>query len=164
MTLSEDWLVVMSKPRAEFEARLQLENQGFDVYLPCRMGTARTQSAGQPVALFPRYLFVRLTAQAQSVMPIRSTRGVSQVVRFGPTMAWAPDRLIQNVRAFEHQLRQAGTPGRFKPGDQAEVLLGPFAGITADVVKSDDARVVLLLKVLGSQQKVVFDAGTLSKV
>ncbi|WP_420550281.1 transcription termination/antitermination NusG family protein [Litorivicinus lipolyticus] len=164
MQTHDGWLVIMSKPKAELDAKHQLGNQGFDVYLPMGPARARSQTPAQPVPLFPRYLFARLTAAAPSVMPIRSTRGVSQVVRFGTQMAWATDPLIQQIQEFEARLLAAGTPGRFKSGDRAEVLSGPFAGVTADVLKSDEARVVLLLTILGGQQPVSFNADILAPV
>ncbi len=53
--------------------------------------------------LFPRYLFIRLGQghADQSWDPIRSTKGVSQLVRFGVSPAKVHDDLIDQLRATE---------------------------------------------------------------
>lgn len=107
--------------------------------------------------MFPRYLFVRPGHTDQSVAPIRSTWGVSQLVRFGTEPAWADACLINDIRQFERSrniLDQGMTP--FAKGDQVQVLDGPFKGISADVLSCDQQRVILLLQVLGKTQHLEF--------
>jgi transcriptional antiterminator RfaH len=103
--------------------------------------------------MFPRYLFTRPSHGEQSVSPIRSTRGVSQFVRFGAELAWASDGLIEEIRALEAARNDSGDELKpFKNGDQVLVMDGPFKGVTAEVLSSDQQRVILLLKVLGKTQ------------
>ena len=79
------WYAALCKPRQEMVAEANLANQGFAVYLP-RLKN-RHRRAGRWVdrvePLFPRYLFVAAGLESQSLAPIRSTRGVSGLVRFG---------------------------------------------------------------------------------
>ena len=77
-TEPQRWYVVKSKPRAEREAASQLRAQQYRVVLP-----ELIQPRKRWEALFPSYLFVQTVDDNQSIAPIRSTLGVSMLVRFG---------------------------------------------------------------------------------
>jgi transcriptional antiterminator RfaH len=161
MNQSLGWLVVMTKPKMEAEAKEHLIRQGFEAYLPLWVELKRRQGTWQEVQspMFPRYLFVRPSYPEQSLAPIRSTRGVSQLVRFGMEPAWAGDDLISEIRQLErsrNEMRQGLTP--FKKGDQVQVMDGPFKGVSAEVFSCGQQRVILLLQVLGKTQQLEFEA------
>ena len=161
MTAS-DWLVVMTKPRMETEAKLHLERQGFLVYLPTWVDLKRGSNGWQKMqsAMFPRYLFVKTAHEDQSISPIRSTRGVSQLVRFGTEPAKASDGLIREIQSMEAARDSGGDQLKpFKRGDEVIVVSGPFKGLPAEVLSSDQQRVILLLQVLGKTQQLEFEAG-----
>ncbi len=161
MSQSCRWLVVMTKPKMEEEAKEQLIRQGFEVYLPLWVELRQRQGTWQKVRspMFSRYLFVRPSYQEQSLASIRSTRGVSQLVRFGTEPAWAGDGLISEIRQLEQSRNEVGqglTP--FKRGDQVQVMDGPFKGVSFEVFSCDRQRVILLLQVLGKTQQLEFEA------
>lgn len=156
------WLVVMTKPRMETEAKVNLVRQGFEVYLPTWVDLRRRSGGWQKVqsAMFPRYLFVRPSHAEQSISPIRSTFGVSQMVRFGMELAWASDALIKGIRLLEAERNDSGdTLKPFKVGDEVMIMTGPFKGVSAKVLSSDQQRVILLLQMLGRTQQLEFETG-----
>lgn len=160
------WLVVMTKPRMETEAKKHLIRQGFEGYLPMWLERKRRPSGWLKVqsAMFPRYLFVRPSNSEQSISPIRSTRGISQLVRFGMEPAWASEVLIENIRAVEAARNNSRNELKpFKKGDQVMLLDGPFKGAPAEVLSSGQHRVILLLQVLGQAQQLEFEAGICQK-
>ena len=61
------WYAVHTQPKREFYARLQLEGQGFRVFLPKGLKTIRhaRKMADVEAAFFPRYLFVELDLTRQ---------------------------------------------------------------------------------------------------
>lgn len=153
----------MTKPRMEGKAKEHLVRQGFEVYLPLWFDLKRRQGAWQKAQapMFPRYMFIRPGYADQSLAPIRSTWGVSQLVRFGMEPAWAGADLIHEIRQLERSRNRQGqglTP--FKKGDQVQILGGPFKGISAEVFSCDQQRVILLLQVLGKTQQLEFSANT----
>lgn len=157
-----DWLVVMAKPRMETEAKVHLERQGFVVYLPTWVDLRRRSDGWQKVqsAMFPRYLFAKTVNEEQSISPIRSTRGVSQLVRFGTEPARAGEGLIREIRRLEAVRNAGGDQLKpFKPGDEVFITAGPFKGVSAEVLSSDQQRVILLMQVLGKTQQLEFEAG-----
>lgn len=162
MSELQGWLVVMTKPKMEIEAKEHLARQGFEVYLPLWIDLRRRPGGWQKVqsAMFPRYLFARPGYVEQSVSPIRSTRGVSQLVRFDMKLAWASDELIEEIRVLEAARNDSSDELKpFKKGDQVMVMDGPFKGVSAEVLSSDQQRVILLLQVLGKTQQLEFEAG-----
>lgn len=161
MNKSLGWLVVMTKPKMEVVAKQHLMRQGFEVYLPLWFELKRRQGTWKNVhsPMFLRYLFVRPSYSEQSLAPIRSTWGVSQLVRFGTEPAWAGENLILEIRQLERSRMRMGhdlTP--FKEGEQVQVMDGPFKGVSAEVFSCDQQRVILLLQVLGKTQQLEFSA------
>lgn len=148
------WYAVFTKPSSEQTAVAHLARQGFEPYFP-RLQHRVLRGARwveRIVALFPRYVFVRLEAGRQSLAPVRSTRGVSGVVRFGNEAAVVPDVVIDTlVRRADsvtglHHLSQA-RPIRGAP---VAVVGGPLDGLEGIFEReTGDERAVILLSLLG---------------
>jgi transcriptional antiterminator RfaH len=80
------WFVIQSKPCQE------LQNQGCELFLPKIeikkiVGRERIQKV-EP--LFSSYLFVQLSEADSNWFPLRSTRGVSGLVRFESVVPGLP--------------------------------------------------------------------------
>ena len=94
--LAPSWHVVQSKPRMEQRAKENLENQGFEVFLPMldiqKVRRGKLQTITEP--LFSRYMFLRLTEQMQDLSVVRSSKGVSHLVRFGTTPTKPPSNTL----------------------------------------------------------------------
>jgi transcriptional antiterminator RfaH len=155
------WYAVFCKPRGEETAETNLENQGYIVYLPRLLN--RIWRAGKRVQriepLFPRYLFLKRRDAAQSLAPVRSTLGVTGLVRFGGQPAVVSGELIEALRAREEPA--SGTHVRralFQPGAPVKFAAGPFAGLEAIFGKETGAeRVTVLLEMLGKTNRLQVD-------
>ena len=81
----DKWLVAYTKPRLELVALQNLERQSFEVYLPRYKKFKNTEEGPVPVfePMFPRYILFRPSKAEQSIEAVRSTKGISHVVRFG---------------------------------------------------------------------------------
>lgn len=157
--MSKKWYLIYSKPRQEAVAEENLRRQGFECWLPQlslqRRRRGRWVEAVEP--LFPRYLFIHLRSGADNFAPIRSTRGVSGLVRIGIEPAQVPDPVVQALRRTLDPVSGLLTPTaqRLVPGNLVEVLDGPFEGLRGVFqVQSGDERVVILLDVLGRSNRV----------
>ena len=154
----EPWHLAYTKPRSEALAAEQLARQGYAAYLPLYK-TFQRGPAGllpQRSPMFPRYVFFRAGRAGQSIAPVRSTVGVSHVVRFGVTPATVSDTLLDALRAFEQQREQAGpgTLSSLRSGRRVAVCNGPLKGLEGLVSASAGQRITVLLDVLGRQTKV----------
>ncbi len=77
MAFRQGWYLLKTKVREEERAQAHLENQDFEVYCPM------IKEKGRSVPLFAGYLFIRLDIKdLPTYHKIRSTRGVSEFVRF----------------------------------------------------------------------------------
>lgn len=158
-----DWYLVHARPRQEEVAREHLERQGYGVYLPRLQLPRRRRARWQEVveALFPRYLFAGVRREQQSLHPIRSTRGVSALVRSGPQYTPVPASLLEELRRREdeqglHQLRPQG----LGPGDPVRIIAGPFAGLEAVFhSRQGEDRVRVLLEIIGASTAATLPAG-----
>ncbi|MDP1717305.1 MAG: transcription/translation regulatory transformer protein RfaH [Burkholderiales bacterium] len=155
------WYIVFCKPRGEELAVTHLENQGYAVYLPRLLG--RHRRLGKWVEriepLFPRYLFLRPRDETQSLAPVRSTFGVTGLVRFGGQPAVVPDALIEELRA-----RQDAAAGMhvqrtlFQPGAPVKFVDGPFTGLEGVFSQeTGEERVIVLLEMLGKMNRLKVD-------
>ncbi len=162
------WYLVHTKPRQEKCAQENLERQGYECYLPVFPKEKLRQSsvviANEP--LFPRYLFIRLGQghADQSWDPIRSTKGVSQLVRFGVSPAKVHDDLIDQLRATEAAV-QSKPERLFTEGERVRLTDGAFVGIEGIYQMADgERRVMVLIELMGKPVVMKVDAVRLKKV
>ncbi|MBK1727459.1 transcription/translation regulatory transformer protein RfaH [Halorhodospira neutriphila] len=149
---SDCWYLIHSKPRQEEKARWNLDQQGFRCYLPYirvrRRRRGRYETLVEP--MFPRYLFIRLAAGEEDWSPIRSTLGVSRLVRFGTWPARVPDELVAAIRERTEGGCCDLCPEPLQPGERVRVLDGPFHGYEGLFrTQRSDERVMILLDLAG---------------
>jgi len=156
------WCAAFTKPRQEEVASEHLVRQGFRVYLPrlkqAKRRRERWVEAVEP--LFPRYLFVELDFGAHDISPIRSTRGVIGLVRFGPQPATVPPGFVESLMAAEDPASACHLEGLdpFRKGDPVVIASGPLAGTKAIFDEpTGQGRVRLLLDLLGRTNCIQVD-------
>ena len=150
---NRNWYLVQCKPRECFRALENLQNQAFEAFLPTLSREVLRRGKRETILepLFPHYLFVRLSDVADNWAPLRSTRGVARVVRFGDTPLSVPDDIVSALQEPVPTQPQA----LFEAGDKVQITEGALAGLEAIFAATDgDERVVLLIKLLHQQQTV----------
>ena len=157
------WYVVHTKPRQERRALENLENQGYECYLPMlsveKLLRQQVRVVEEP--LFSRYLFIRLDDTTQSWAPIRSTLGVSKLVSFGQQPARLSDEWIQILRTapVAHLARL------FSTGDAVRVVSGPLQGAEGVYQAADgERRAMVLIDLLGQPHRLPLHLDALRKV
>jgi len=147
----KNWYLIHTKPREERLAKKHLERQGYATYLP--LAPLRRRRRGRTIRvidpMFPRYLFINLSDETDDWRPIRSTIGVSTLVRFGMVPAQVPVSLITALRQRENAEGIQPIPDRdYRSGDRvrvAEGLMEGYEGIFQ--CRTGRERVVLLLEI-----------------
>jgi transcriptional antiterminator RfaH len=163
------WHAIHTRTGREMEARAQLHNQGFEVYLPLvlqRICHARRVD-WQPRSFLPGYLFVHLAADERRWTSIRSTRGVIGPVRFGARVPVIDRAVIEALKAREDAdgfiaLTAGGPEAPFRAGQQVRVLDGAMAdleGVFA-CMRGED-RALVFMQLLQRQVQVSVDAAQL---
>ncbi|WP_083196060.1 transcription/translation regulatory transformer protein RfaH [Pseudomonas sp. AU12215] len=161
-TNEKRWYLVQCKPKQDFRALEHLQHQGYECLLPIhqieRLRKGRWTHQQEP--LFPGYIFIELDTFQDNWMPIRSTRGVNQIVRFGANPLPVPISIITRLRdrseLIEHELQ---------PGDRVIIDQAGSQGLEAVFLTKDGTeRVILLMNILQREVKVTVSLHGISRV
>lgn len=153
------WHAVFCKPRQDARAEAHLQNQGFEIFRP-KVRRQQTRNGRRQVRLesmFPRYLFVRLSAGGQDWGPIRSTRGAVGLVRTGQQAASVPLPVIKALRerCDEHDVVNLNGSIDYRRDEEVEIVDGPCAGYRALFkARTSEERVQVLLTLLNNERCV----------
>jgi transcriptional antiterminator RfaH len=153
------WFVVHTKPRQEQRALENLQRQGFAAWLPMlsveKFRRGRLEKVVEP--MFSRYLFIQLDKVSSNWSPIRSTMGVSQLVRFGQVAAKVPHAWVEAMRA-QPLLKES----LFKSGDKVVMAEGMLKGLEAIYVQPDgELRAMVLIDLLSRPHQISYETALL---
>jgi transcriptional antiterminator RfaH len=149
----KNWYLIKTKPQQEAIATQNLTNQDFNVFFPKAVINNKT------TPLFPSYLFIQLDDKTQNWTPIRSTKGVSNFVRFGLSFAKVPNQIINLIKTQQQQtIEKMINICSHHKGDYLEIQTGTFKGQQAIFQNYNSSdRVTVLLKLIGQQQAITLD-------
>jgi len=146
------WYAVNCLSNRELLAAAQLRNQGFEVFLPCRLITRRHARKFDTVLrpFFPGYLFVRLDLDRHRWRSVNGTLGVVRLVGQSEAPSPAPSGAIEAIRHACDDLGVMRASEDLAPGDAVFVAFGPFAELIGKLERLDSAgRIRVLLELMG---------------
>ena len=152
------WFLVYTRPQLESVTRQNLEQQGFETYLPFYKRLKNKD--GVLVALlepmFARYVFFRPTRHTQSIASVRSTRGVANLVSFGHEMGTICSSILNSIWQFEQERNTADLAelSSLRPGHVVRFCDPAFGGLEGLVKSVSSRRVAVLLELMGRPQEV----------
>jgi transcriptional antiterminator RfaH len=160
-----NWYLIHTKPKQEFRAKENLENQSYEVFLPTIkvQKIVKKEIKIQEEPLFTRYIFINLDQISSNWFPIKSTRGVHEIVRFGMHSKPVPVPTVLIEALKNHKQVAEDSRALFQPGDPVEVLEGPFKALQGDFIRlfsdtSGQSRALVLIQILGKAQKLIIPA------
>jgi transcriptional antiterminator RfaH len=164
-TLELAWYAVLTKPKQEERAAVNLVGYGIETFLPMARRAGRQRASSGTAPLFPRYLFVKCSMEALAPK-IRYVRGISKVLgtEVGPTSV---DESI--IAAIQSRIGKDGTvqlTSLLEVGDHVEIISGPLKGFTGvfNAITTASERVILLLKAVSGQVRVSVNCGAIEKL
>lgn len=153
------WLVAYTKPRQEQLALQQLEQQAYEAYLPLYKKFKKTENG--PVAvfepMFPRYILFRPGRPEQSIAAVRSTKGITSLVRFGFEPAVLAGEVVRGIREYEQTQNHASIEelSDLRTGQSVRLKHTALGAVEGLVQSVSSKRVAVLLEILG--RPVVLD-------
>lgn len=164
---NESWWVVHTKPQQEAQAITHLEQQGMMTYCPMfqQESISQRQVKLRLTPLFPRYVFVLANeVTQQQVHRIRSTVGVSQLIKLGDVPCTLGATLMLTIMAMEASHLQ-NTEWYFKADDAVLITGGLYQGLEG-VYQMDQGleRAVVLLNLLQHPTRLAIDKTKLKKI
>ena len=153
-----EWYTVNTKPRQEHQAVLNLQTLGVQTFYPQIQVRKRVRRVMKRVTgpLFPGYIFARFDLETY-FRTVTYARGVRKVVSFGPKPSPVDEEVIAGINARLTNGCLTVPLVSLTPGQCVRIQGGPLEGLEAIFERemSDHQRVVLLLRALASQWRVV---------
>jgi len=154
------WVVVVSKPGQERRAKRELEQQGFETYLPMSLSMHIKTKQMVAAPFFPRYLFARVSLAVQDWRKIWYTFGVQGLLGQAERPVGVADEMIDLIRVHEEAgfikvgLQAEGQ--RFERGERVKAIGEiEFEGVFQERV--DDKRAMILVSFLGRDSRFIVD-------
>ena len=144
------WYLVKTKPRMEEMAELNLTSQNIKYYL------ARfTNGKRKGNVVFPGYIFIK-PKSGNTYQSIRSTRGISDFVRFEMNFANASDETIDELKAVVDVMNDRMDQNSLRQkGEEVFIKSGPFKDFNGIFEEYDaDQSATVLINFLRHQQRV----------
>ena len=131
-------------------AEINLNNQKVEYFLP-RFTCGKREGK----VIFPGYIFIK-PKTTDTFQSIRSTRGVSDFVRFEMAFANASDETIDELKVVVDVMNdRMDQINRHQKADEVFIKSGPFKGFNGVFEKYDkDKSAIVLINFLRHQQRV----------
>jgi transcription termination/antitermination protein NusG len=153
------WYAIWTRSRHEQVVREQLEQKGYDTFLPTITRWSRWKDRKKKVdwPLFPGYCFARFDPRER--LPILKCTGVVSIVSFDGDIVSIPDVEIDSIRKLVESDLQFDPCPLIREGMLAEVVHGPLKGVVGRLTrKGAHARLILAVDLIGQAVSVEVDA------
>jgi transcriptional antiterminator NusG len=153
------WYAIWTRSRHEQVVREQLENKGYEAFLPTIPRWSRWKDRKKKVdwPLFPGYCFARFNERER--LPILKCSGVVSIVSFDGEMVPIPDFEIDGIRRVVDSELQFDPCPFIREGTMVEVVHGPLKGIVGRLIrKGAHARLMLAVDLIGQAISIEVDA------
>lgn len=164
-TCASQWYAVRTAAGREKLVAAQLQNKGFEEFLPVykkrRQWSDRTKEVELP--LFPGYLFCRFDISNR--LPILITPGVKLIIGFGKTPAPVAATEIEHLRRAVQSGAEAEPFPYLSVGQKVRIREGSLAGVEGILLQVKNAwRMVLSVELLRRSVAVELDRAAIAPV
>ncbi len=139
------WYAVQTRCRFEKKVAAQLQQKGYETYLPVRTErhawSDREKSVTVP--LFPGYAFVQISRSAPERRRVLATAGLIGFVSFGKIIATIPRKQIEYLRLVLKENAPFSLHPFVKTGRRVRVRGGSLNGIEGILLRHDKEKLVL---------------------
>jgi transcription antitermination factor NusG len=159
VTPGADWYAIWTRSRHEQVVREQLEQKGYEAFLPTIPKWSRWKDRKKKIdwPLFPGYCFARFDPKER--LPVLKCTGVVNIVSFNGEIAPIPEQEIAAIRQLVQSELQYDPCPMINEGMTVEVTHGPLKGVVGKLVrKGAHARLVLSVDLIGQAVSVEVDA------
>ena len=133
MNPAKHWYALYVKSRSEKKVLTQLEEQGFEAFLPLvthvKQWSDRKKKVEEP--LFKSYVFVHSTDKEH--YPILNVYGVVKFVTFEHKAVVVPDNQILAIKRYINDFQEEENNLKnteLKEGQMVRIIAGPLMGLT----------------------------------
>jgi transcription antitermination factor NusG len=166
-TLPLKWYAIHVRSRHEFQIFDRLKLKGIEAFLPTVEKLRKWKDRKKLVTfpLFPGYLFVRITENAQHMLEVLKIRGVVNMICTLPgEPAPIPDEQINTLQKLVENSETLDPYPYLTEGLNVRIIKGPMAGVEGILVeKLDKHFLVLSVDVLQQGVALTINAADVEK-
>lgn len=162
----KNWYALYLITRHEKKVSERFTEAGIDHYLPLhkvlKKWSDRKKWVEEPV--FKSYIFVFIgIAEYDKVL---KTEGVVCFVKFGRKIEKVPESQIEAIQKILGSGEEIEVDNHtYEPGDQVEVIHGPMAGLTGELIEKQGRKKLLLhVDIIGQNLQVSVKASQVRKI
>ena len=159
MSPAAAWYAIWTRSRHEQVVREQLEQKGFEAFLPTLPKWSRWKDRTKKIdwPLFPGYCFARFDPAER--LPVLKCTGVVNIISFNGEIVPIPEPEISGIRRLVESELQYDPCPLIREGAMVEVTHGPLKGVIGRLMrKGTHARLVLAVDLIGQAVSVEVDA------
>ena len=159
MSPAAAWYAIWTRSRHEQVVREQLEQKGFEAFLPTLPKWSRWKDRKKKIdwPLFPGYCFARFDPAER--LPVLKCTGVVNIISFNGEIVPIPEPEISGIRRLVESELQYDPCPLIREGAMVEVTHGPLKGVIGRRMrKGTHARLVLAVDLIGQAVSVEVDA------
>jgi transcription antitermination factor NusG len=153
------WYAVWTRSRHEQVVREQIEQKGYEAFLPTIPKWSRWKDRKKKIdwPLFPGYCFARFDPKDR--LSILKCTGVVTIVSFDGEIAPIPENEIEGICTLVQSDLQYDPCPLIQEGEMVEVVHGPLKGVIGRLArKGAHARLILAVDLIGQAVSVEVDA------
>jgi transcription antitermination factor NusG len=153
------WYAIWTRSRHEQVVRRQLDEKGFETFLPTVTRVSRWKDRKKSIdwPLFPGYCFARFDSQDR--LRVLNSTGAVSIVGFSGEDAPIPEQEIEDIRRLLATHLPYDPCPLLKEGMMVEVVGGPLKGVSGRLVrKGMHDRLILAVNLIGQGVSVDIDA------
>lgn len=150
--MGKEWFILQFKPNSQLKAIKNLNQQGFETFLPLCSYTSRNVSVFRNITrpLFPGYMFVAFDQAKDEWRKINNTFGVSRLISYNPI----PYNLVKELKQRYDSTDGLIAPRKFRIGEKVKILDGPFTNFIATIeTLESNQRISILIDLMGRKTK-----------
>lgn len=153
------WVVAKTKGNQENRAYKNLDNQGFEVFLPY-FETKKFKNnmwKSHLELLFPGYVFINLCSNIAKMHKINNTLGVSRLLMdsYSGSPSVLPDDIVYELK---NNINISININNIKVGDNVIYTKGALSNIIGTVIElSGKSRIKLLIDLVNTKREVFVD-------
>lgn len=162
-----NWYILQLKPNSYNIARINLNRQEFNVFLPMLNVTRRVarKYVERTEPLFPGYMFIEFDIREDLWRKVSSTLGVARIVSLAGKPTPVPTDIVNELMSRCDDDDTLRPLDDIQKGEDVKLVRGPFASFLAKVEEiSPDQRIWLLLDILGQSSRVSVDLSAIRRI
>ena len=161
------WAIAQTKPKQEYRAQINLNNQGFDCYLPVieRQKFQRNAWVSCKEVYFSNYIFIFLDSLSSNLSKINNTFGISRLlVNKDLSIPYLLDQ--DYIDFLKHNIDNKGIENNgIREGSKVYITKGKLSNFTAIFLeKSSNARSKILISLLNNEYVTTVENNSIERI